>query len=94
MFIGEVKLEQLDTYRTRVHRSSPIAGWNYIDFKLPVYRFEEFFIVHSKDRPSIQDMFPELTAEEREFLLTGLSIKAQEEVFGTLYFEVPEEEEA
>ena len=42
---------------------------------------QEFSLLGERNRPNIQDLFPNLSADEREFLLTGITPEEWESVF-------------
>ena len=43
---------------------------------------EQLDLFAQKDRPFVQDIFPNLSAGEREFLMTGVTPTQWEELFG------------
>ena len=52
-----------------ISRKSPLTGHNN-SWDLLVTK-EQMDLLQSRSRPMIQDIFPNLTAEQREFILTG-----------------------
>ena len=63
----------------RVLRTSPISGPHTMD--LPVTQ-EQLDELGSRPRRKIQDIFPDLSAPEREFLLTGYTQEDWDAMFG------------
>lgn len=61
-----------------VKRYNPFEGEVVMD--LPITK-EQLKLYESGAGP-VQNLFPHLSATEREFLISGLSPKMQEEVFG------------
>ena len=62
-----------------------------MDIPISLEQWEEWHrIKDNPNRPSVQVMFPDLSADQREFLLTGMSPEEWDEMVGT---ENPDDEE-
>lgn len=64
----------------KVSRKSPVTGVineRYFDVK-PA----DWIYFNSSDRPPVQECFPYLSADDREFLITGMTPEDWEKAFG------------
>ena len=53
---------------------SPLSGtFNSIDINMPVWEMDKLMIRWRTTRALVQTVFPNLSADEREFILTGIS---------------------
>lgn len=65
----------------KITKTSPISGNIYTaEIFMDPMDYEDF--VSGKSGRLIQDIFPYLTADEREFLLTGITVEEWEAQFG------------
>ena len=63
-----------------ITRTSPFTGTvNTMDLNVTAAQIAEF---ESPGRRMIQDIFPNLTADEREFIMTGITPQDWTSVFG------------
>lgn len=63
-------------------RRSPFSGnINTMEFPMPVV---EFWVAHAnwQNGMLIQDAFPNLNADQREFIMTGITAEEWDETFG------------
>lgn len=64
----------------KISMRSPISGeLNVVDLAITE---EQYFEFTSPNRRKVQDIFPNLTAGEREFLLTGITSEEWDNLFG------------
>jgi hypothetical protein len=61
-------------------RSILTGQTNTLELDISAAQYARF---NSPDRPLIQDMFPDLTVGEREFLMTGITPQEWDTVFGS-----------
>jgi len=74
-----------------VHRESPVSGeWNIMILGIPAMRVEKYYL--GLEDGLIQDIFPELSASEREFILTGMTSEDWDETFADEYAGKEEDE--
>lgn len=63
-----------------VHRESPVSReWNIMILGIPAMRVEKYYL--GLEKGLIQDIFPELSSGEREFILTGMTSEDWDETF-------------
>lgn len=68
--------------KTVTINAAGMFGSNNMTFPLTHEKFMECFDAW-QNGAMVQDAFPMFSAEQREFLITGMSIKQQKEIFGT-----------
>jgi hypothetical protein len=76
---GGLTLERLSATSTKVTATSTLSG-NLNTLELPVS--QERIVVWLQGGTLIQDAFPELNAQQREFMLTGTTQDEWDDVFG------------
>lgn len=64
-----------------LQKVSKLSGKTHEVF-LPIEPFEYIDWLIAKPQPYIQDAFPQLNADEREFILTGITTAEWDEAFG------------
>jgi len=63
-------IEQIDENRTKLTRSSPFgSGPSTMEFNIPAERFQRYYAGEG----NVQELFPELCADDREFIMTGIT---------------------
>lgn len=67
---AEYRLEELEGNRTKLVRRSPFTGkLHETEFDLPFHQFLSYYAGEAL----IQNAFPTLNADEREFIMTGIT---------------------
>ena len=80
MIPQNVKLTAIQKHQTAVTRQSPFSGTvNSITVDLPRDVLAEWFA--SPPAATIQEHFPALNADEREFLMTGITAEEWDQMF-------------
>lgn len=75
-------LEQADLQSTRVTNTCSLTGeLGYMDLPVSEDRIAAFMDAGPSQRGLIQDVFPELSADEREFVMTGILPETWERLF-------------
>jgi hypothetical protein len=66
-----------------IRRISPMSGkMNEMEIMLTSSQFKAILAWQRGEGPNIQEVLPYHTAEVREFIITGLSVEEQSQVFG------------
>lgn len=66
-----------------ITRRSDLSGvTRSMTMPIPVEKWDRWLNTPPSERPHVQDYFPELNADQREFILTGITPEEWEEVFG------------
>ena len=69
--IGTIKIDVLNSHSCAVYRKSFFTdGWASMILPVSATRVHDF--ISNPDAPLIQKAFPELTIDQREFILTGM----------------------
>jgi hypothetical protein len=63
-------------------KSQATGVWHTMNVNASPEKLKEWEGMKPSDRPYIQDFFPELNADEREFLLTGVTPEEWNRFFG------------
>jgi len=64
------QLDKIDDQNTTVTRNSPFgSGAHAKDFNIPIERFVQYY----SGEGLIQQVFPELDPDDREFIMTGIT---------------------
>ena len=64
-----------------LNKCCPFCG-EWTDFNFTDEQVKRYFTRYANRQEPVQVVFPELSPEEREFLITGMCRKCQHEVFG------------
>jgi len=75
----DYRLEELAGGRTKVIRRSPFSGkLHEQEFSEPIHKFMSYYAGEAL----IQDAFPSIDADGREFIMTGITAKEWNGTFG------------
>ena len=70
---GIHRIEQVDENKTRIYAMSIFGKMNSIVINVPSTTFNQKYNHYQTSGECIQNIFTELTADEREFIMTGLT---------------------
>lgn len=65
-----------------ITRRSDLTGiTRSMQMPIPIEKWDRWLSLTPSERPHIQDYFPELTPDQREFILTGITPEEWDEAF-------------
>lgn len=66
-----------------ITRRSDLTGvTRQMQMPIPISKWDRWLSTPPSERPHIQDYFPELTSDQREFIMTGITPEEWDEAFG------------